>query len=72
MKKTLRERIIRRLGGVPLGIMFPPVRKWFLVPFRSSVENGPAGIRVNVEFIAIDRKKEGVYEPAHDYREPGA
>jgi hypothetical protein len=53
VKKTLRERIIRRLGGTPVyAVGRDPVPGYELIPVRTEICQKPEGVRITVEYIA--------------------
>lgn len=58
MKIGIREKIIRRLGGVPLWLAGrDPIPGWYLKPVESMIEQNECGICVTVKYQANQPEK---------------
>ena len=58
MKQKIRDRIIRRLGGVPIWrVGRDPIPGWFLQPQESTFEQRTDGIWVTVRYAAFRPEK---------------
>jgi len=58
MKIGIREKIIRRLGGVPLWrVGRDPLPGWFMVVESSTIQQRVDGVWVEVMYRVIDRER---------------
>ena len=57
-KKSMREKIIRRLGGTPVYMVGGnPIPGYELIPVSTEISQGLDGTRIRVEYIAEPNKQ---------------